>query len=87
MDLLKFNIIYIIDFLDVIVDNNEGNLLGNYVFFFFMGEVIDILEVFGNVLVVVDLEFVKGMMVGLYVDLSDSVFVKKLFDCVFCIDS
>ena len=43
---------------------------------------IDTLEVSGNVLAAADLEPVKGMMVGLHADLSDSAFVKKPFDRV-----
>ena len=35
-----------------------------------------------NVLAAADLEPVKGMMVGLHADLSDSAFVKKPFDRV-----
>lgn len=40
--------------------------------FFSTGEAIDTLEVSGNVLAAADLEPVKGMMVGLHADLSDS---------------
>lgn len=86
-DFLKFNIIYIIDFLDVIVDNNEGNLFGNFVFIFFIGVFIDIMEVLGILFEVFDLEFIKGMLVGLYFNLNDLVFIKFFFDCVVCIDS
>ena len=45
------------------------------------------LEVSGNVLAAADLEPVKGMMVGLHADLSDSAFVKKPFDRVSRTDS
>lgn len=87
MDSLKPNTTYTIDFSDAIVDNNEGNPLGNYAFSFSTGEAIDTLEVSGNVLAAADLEPVKGMMVGLHADLSDSAFVKKPFDRVSRTDS
>ena len=80
MDSLKPNTTYTIDFSDAIVDNNEGNPLGNYSFSFSTGETIDTLEVSGTVLASADLEPVKGMMVGLHVDLDDSAFAKKPFD-------
>ena len=41
MDSLKPNTTYTIDFSDAIVDNNEGNPLGNYAFSFSTGEAID----------------------------------------------
>ena len=47
MDSLKPNTTYTIDFSDAIVDNNEGNPLGNYAFSFSTGEAIDTLEVSG----------------------------------------
>ena len=50
MDSLKPNTTYTIDFSDAIVDNNEGNPLGNYAFSFSTGEDIDTLEVSGHVL-------------------------------------
>ena len=87
MDSLKPNTTYTIDFSDAIVDNNEGNPLGNYSFSFSTGETIDTLEVSGTVLAAADLEPVKGMMVGLHVDLDDSAFAKKPFDRVSRTDS
>lgn len=68
---------YTIDFSDAISDNNEGNPLGNYTFTFSTGEQIDTFEVAGNVLDASNLEPVKGILVGLYDDLSDSVFKTK----------
>ena len=87
LDSLKPNTTYTIDFSDAIVDNNEGNPLGNYSFSFSTGETIDTLEVSGTVLAAADLEPVKGMMVGLHVDLDDSAFAKKPFDRVSRTDS
>ena len=76
-DSLKPNMTYTIDFSDAISDNNEGNPLGNYTFTFSTGEQIDTFEVAGNVLDASNLEPVKGILVGLYDDLSDSAFRKK----------
>ena len=76
-DSLKPNTTYTIDFSDAISDNNEGNPLGNYTFTFSTGEQIDTFEVAGNVLDASNLEPVKGILVGLYDDLSDSAFKTK----------
>ncbi len=76
-DSLKPNTTYTIDFSDAISDNNEGNPLGNYTFTFSTGEQIDTFEVAGNVLDASNLEPVKGILVGVYDDLSDTVFKKK----------
>ena len=46
-DSLKENTTYSIDFADGIVDNNEGNPLGDYCFRFSTGQNIDSLEVSG----------------------------------------
>ena len=78
-DSLKDNTTYTIDFSDAITDNNEGNPMGNYTFSFSTGERIDTFEVSGNVLDASNLEPIKGILVGLYDDLSDTVFAKKPF--------
>lgn len=80
MDSLKPNTTYTIDFSDAIVDNNEGNPLGNYAFTFSTGETIDTMEVSGTILNAADLEPIKNIQVGLHSDLSDSAFQKKPFD-------
>lgn len=76
-DSLKPDMTYTVDFSDAITDNNEGNPLGNYTFTFSTGERIDTFEVSGNVLDASNLEPVKGILVGLYDDLSDSAFKTK----------
>lgn len=81
-DSLKPNTTYSIDFADGIVDNNEGNPLGDYCFRFSTGDAIDTLEVSGYVLNADNLEPVKGMTVGLHSDLSDSAFTTKPFERV-----
>ena len=78
-DSLKDNTTYTIDFSDAISDNNEGNPMGNYTFSFSTCERIDTFEVSGNVLDASNLEPIKGILVGLYDDLSDTVFAKKPF--------
>lgn len=87
VDSLKPNTTYTIDFSDAITDNNEGNPLGNFAFAFSTGDAIDTLEVAGTVLGAADLEPIKGIMVGLHSDLSDSAFYKKPFDRVSRTDS
>ena len=81
-DSLKKNTTYSIDFSDAIQDNNEGNPMGNYAFTFSTGEVIDTMEVAGTVLEAQNLEPIKGILVGLHSDISDSAFIKKPFERV-----
>lgn len=87
LDSLKANTTYTIDFSDAIVDNNEGNPLGNFSFTFSTGAVIDTMEVAGTVLEAFNLEPVKGMLVGLHTNLADSAFTKLPFDRVARTDS
>ena len=86
-DTLKPNTTYTIDFSDAIVDNNEGNPLGNFAFMFSTGESIDTMEVSGTVLNAEDLEPIKGISVGLHANLGDSAFVKLPFDRISRTDS
>ncbi len=81
-DSLKSNTTYSIDFNDAIVDNNEGNPLGNFAFLFSTGDQIDTLAVSGAVLNASNLEPIKGILVGLHSDLADSAFTTKPFDRV-----
>lgn len=76
-DSLKPNTTYTVDFSDAISDNNEDNPMGNYTFTFSTGEQIDTFEVAGYVLDASNLEPIKGILVGLYDDLSDSAFKTK----------
>ena len=75
-DSLKPETTYTIDFSDAISDNNEGNSMGNYTFSFSTGADIDTLQVSGYVLDASNLEPMKGVLVGLYVDslFADSTF-------------
>ena len=73
-DTLKPNFTYTVDFGNSIVDNNEGNPMGEYAFTFSTGESIDTLQVSGKVLEASNLEPVKGILVGLYrIEEGDSV--------------
>lgn len=87
MDTFKLDATYTIDFSDAIVDNNEGNPLGDFSFSFSTGEVIDTMEVSGYVLEASNLEPVKGILVGLHTNLEDSAFTKLPFDRVSRTDS
>lgn len=86
-DSLKANTTYTIDFGDAIVDNNEGNPMGNFSYAFSTGETIDTMEVSGTVLNAQDLEPIKGIQVGLHKNLDDSAFVKIPFDRISRTDS
>ena len=77
IDKLQPNTTYTIDFSNAISDNNEGNPLGNFTYSFSTGNHIDTLEVVGYVVQAADLEPVKGILVGLYADLSDTAFKTK----------
>lgn len=76
-DSLMPNTTYTVDFSDAITDNNESNPLGNYTYTFSTGNHIDTLEVAGYVLNAKDLEPIKGILVGLYADQSDTAFTTK----------
>lgn len=82
LDSLKANTTYTIDFSDAIVDNNEGNPLGNFTYMFSTGAAIDTMEVSGYVLDAATLEPVKGILVGLHSNMADSTFNKQPFERV-----
>ena len=76
-DSLKENTTYTIDFSDAISDFTESNPMGNYTFTFSTGTNIDTLQVAGYVLNAENLEPIKGISVGLYDNLSDTIFKKE----------
>ena len=86
-DTLRANTTYTIDFGDAIVDNNEGNPMGNFAYAFSTGETIDTMEVSGTVLNAQDLEPIKGIQVGLHKNLNDTAFTKLPFDRISRTDS
>ena len=81
-DSLEENTTYSINFGDAIVDNNEGNILKDFVFSFATGDQIDTLQLSGTLINAEDLNPLKGIIVGVYRDLSDSAFVSKPFNRV-----
>lgn len=87
LDSLKPNTTYTIDFGDAIVDNNEGNPLGNFSFTFSTGSNIDTLTVSGTLLNASDLEPIKGHLVGLHSNLNDTAFTSLPFERVSITDS
>ena len=86
-DTLKHATTYTIDFSDAIVDNNEGNPMGNFTYSFSTGATIDTMEVSGAVLNAEDLEPIKGIQVGLHINLNDSALNTLPFDRVSRTDS
>lgn len=86
-DTLRAGTTYSIDFADAIVDNNEGNPLGDFCFSFSTGDVLDTMEVSGYVLNASDLEPVKGMLVGVYSNCTDTSFTTRPFERVSRTDS
>ena len=86
-DTLKAATTYTIDFNDAIVDNNEGNPLEAFSFVFSTGDRVDTLGISGTVLNAEDLEPIKGILVGVHSDLSDSAVTKKPFDRISRTDS
>ena len=81
-DTLIPNTTYTVDFSDAIVDNNEGNPMGNFTYSFSTGSQIDTLEVSGTVLEAENLEPIKGILVGLHANLDDSAFTTTPFNRV-----
>ena len=86
-DTLKHATTYTIDFSDAIVDNDEGNPMGNFTYSFSTGATIDTMEVSGAVLNAEDLEPIKGIQVGLHMNLNDSALNTLPFDRVSRTDS
>lgn len=86
-DSLRPNTTYTIDFGDAIVDNNEGNPMGNFAYAFATGDTIDTLQVSGTILNAADLEPIKGIQVGLHKNLNDTAFLTIPFDRISRTDS
>ena len=83
LDSLKANTTYTIDFSDAIVDNNEGNPLGNFAFTFSTGSAIDSMVVSGTKYSTHRTwNRLKAYWWGLHANLQDSAFVKQPFDRV-----
>ena len=87
LDSLKPSTTYTIDFNDAIADNNESSALEAFSFVFSTGATVDTLGVSGTVLEASNLEPIKGILVGIHSDLSDSAFRTKPFDRISRTDS
>lgn len=72
-DSLRANTTYTIDFGTAITDNNEGNPLGSFTYFFSTGESVDTMEISGHVIDAETLSPLKGVLVGLYIEEGDTV--------------
>lgn len=73
-DTLAPNTTYTVDFGNSIEDNNEGNKLNGFSYWFSTGPDIDTLQISGMVLAASNLEPQQGMVVGIHSLLADSVF-------------
>lgn len=87
LDTLRPNTTYSLDFADAITDNNEGNPLGFYRYVFSTGNVIDSLELSGNVIHAESGEPMLNMYVFLYENHGDSIPIAQLPDYVARTDS
>ena len=86
-DTMKADVTYTIDFGDAIQDNNESNPLEQFTFTFSTGAQLDTMAVSGTVLNASNLEPIKGILVGLYSNLSDTAFTSLPFERVGRTDS
>jgi hypothetical protein len=68
---------YTLYFSDAIIDNNEGNKLGNFEFAFSTGPFIDSLTLSGTVIDAFTLEPVDGILVMLYTNFADTMPIKQ----------
>ena len=78
LDTLNENTTYTIDFGNAVADNNEGNIAPKYVYTFSTGHDIDSMYLTGTVVDCEKLTPVKGVLVSLYEDLSDSACINNL---------
>ena len=77
-DTLQDNVVYTIYFGDAIVDNNEGNPMLDYSYSFSTGSVLDTMRLQGHVLDAKTLTPEKGIIVGIYSDFEDSLFISNV---------
>lgn len=75
---LRPNTTYTINFTDAIADNNEGNMFAGYTYVFSTGNKIDSMLITGTVQDCNTLNPVKGAVVLLHRDLTDSAIFKTL---------
>ena len=77
-DTLSENTTYTIDFNNALADNNEGTVAPRFTYTFSTGDSIDSMYLTGTVLDCQKLTPVKGVLVALYDDLSDSACMVSL---------
>lgn len=77
-DTLAENTTYTVDFNNALADNNEGNMAPRFTYVFSTGDEIDSMYITGTVLDCEKLTPVKGVLVALYDDLSDSACMVSL---------
>lgn len=73
-DTLEPNTTYTVDFGNAIEDNNEGNKLSNFAYWFSTGPELDTLRISGMVLAANNLEPQQSMIVGVHSIQADSAF-------------
>ena len=73
-DTLQPDMTYTVDFGDAIEDNNEGNKMSNFAYWFSTGPQIDTLRISGMVLGASNLEPQQAMLVGVHSLTEDSLF-------------
>ena len=86
-DTLKPNTTYTLDFGHSVCDFTERNPLPNYTFAFSTGPVIDTLQLSGRVYDAENLNPLKGITVGVYANLEDSIFTRMPFERIGRTDS
>ena len=77
-DTLRENTTYSLDFGDAIVDNNEGNPMGDYRYYFSTGDNIDTMRVGGYVFDAFTRKPLEDMYVMLYENHGDSIPLKEV---------
>lgn len=85
-DILCSNVIYVVQFGEVVKDFIEGNLVEDLWFVFFIGLYIDFFEVFGQLFDVYFSELVVQVLVMLYDNFVDFVFCINKFFYFGCIN-
>ena len=78
-DSLRDSTTYTLDFGDAVCDYHEKVPLHGFSYYFSTGSEIDTLETFGRVYDAENLNPLKGIMVGIHSDMSDSAFVTQPF--------
>lgn len=81
------NTTYSINFGNAIVDNNESNPIEDFYFSFSTGPVLDTMSIYGTVLDARTLAPMKEVYVGVYSNLSDTIFGKEKMERIALTDA